>query len=221
MSWSCADAPARTSTTKTTASASATACSAWRAISLTMPVGFSGSKPPVSMTMNSWPPTVRVAVVPVARQAGEVGDDRIARLRHAVEERRLADVGPADEGDDGFHRRGRSPRLPPPQTIRRAEREHAAPAGDDDEQAADAHRRRRRSRCRRSSGAPATRPWRARTSATSARIAEDDRLPHRRRRAEAAEHERFRGPGDVAGGRSPGVDAGRTRRRRTAARHRR
>ena len=68
-----------------------------------MPVGFSGSKPPVSMTMNSWPPTLRVAVVAVARQAGEVGDDRVARPGHAVEQRRLADVGPADEGDHRFH----------------------------------------------------------------------------------------------------------------------
>ena len=48
-----------------------------------------------------------VPVVPIARQAGEVGDDGVARLRQAIEERRLADVRSADEGDDGFHRRGR------------------------------------------------------------------------------------------------------------------
>jgi hypothetical protein len=62
----------------------------------------------------------RVAVVAIAGQPGEVGDDRVARLRHAVEERRLADVGAADEGDDGLHRRagrgdqpGRNANTPP------------------------------------------------------------------------------------------------------------
>ena len=69
----------------------------------TMPVGFSGSKPPVSTTMNSCPPTAAVAVVAVARQAGEVGDDRVARLRQRLNKRRLADVGPADQRDDGLH----------------------------------------------------------------------------------------------------------------------
>ncbi len=56
MSWSCADKPPRTSTTKITASASATAWRVCRAIWATTPVGFSGSKPPVSITMNSREP---------------------------------------------------------------------------------------------------------------------------------------------------------------------
>ena len=64
----------------------------------------SGSKPPVSMTMNSCLPWLAVAVVAVARQAGEVGHDGVARLGQAVEQRRLADVGAADQGHDGFHR---------------------------------------------------------------------------------------------------------------------
>jgi len=56
MSWSWPATPLRASTTKTTASASATAALVCAAIAATMPVGFSGSKPPVSTTMKSWPP---------------------------------------------------------------------------------------------------------------------------------------------------------------------
>jgi hypothetical protein len=58
ISWSCPETPWRTSVTKITASASATAWRVCLAISRTMPVGCSGSKPPVSTTMNSCPPTV-------------------------------------------------------------------------------------------------------------------------------------------------------------------
>ena len=45
-----------------------------------------------------------IAVVPVAREPGEIGDDGIAALRDSVEQRRLADVGPSDERDHGLHR---------------------------------------------------------------------------------------------------------------------
>ena len=45
----------------------------------------------------------RAAVVAVASQAGKVGDQRVARPGQPVEERRLADVGPADEGYGGKH----------------------------------------------------------------------------------------------------------------------
>src|SRR4029078_8607979 len=44
-----------------------------------------------------------VTVLPVARDAGDVRDDGVARLRERVEQRGLADVGPPDDGDDGQH----------------------------------------------------------------------------------------------------------------------
>ena len=50
--------PLRPSTTKMTASASAIACSAWRAISKKMPSAAPGSSPPVSMAMNERPPAL-------------------------------------------------------------------------------------------------------------------------------------------------------------------
>ncbi len=56
MSWSWPDGPARRSTTKITASASATAWRVCFAISRTIPVLLSGSKPPVSTAMNSRSP---------------------------------------------------------------------------------------------------------------------------------------------------------------------
>jgi len=43
------------------------------------------------------------AVVTIARHAGQIGDERIARARQHVEQRRLADVGAPDEGDYGEH----------------------------------------------------------------------------------------------------------------------
>jgi hypothetical protein len=42
----------------------------------------------------------RVAVQPVPRQAGIVGHQRVAGARQGVEQRRLADVGTADDGKD-------------------------------------------------------------------------------------------------------------------------
>ena len=35
--------------------------------------------------------------------AGLVGDERVTRARQAVEQGRLADIGPADQNDGGFH----------------------------------------------------------------------------------------------------------------------
>ena len=61
------------------------------------------------------PPAVPlgVAVQPVARRPRAVLDDRRARPDDAVEERALADVRPADDGDDrAARRRGASPRRP-------------------------------------------------------------------------------------------------------------
>jgi hypothetical protein len=54
---------------------------------------------------------VQVAVLTVAREPRNVGDERIARSRQRVEQRRLPDVGPADERDDGKH--GQPPFAPP------------------------------------------------------------------------------------------------------------
>ena len=144
MSWSCAEAPARRSTTKITASASATACSAWRAISRDDAGRVLGLEAAGVDDDELVAADLGVAVVAVARQAGEVGDDRVARPGQAVEERRLADVRPADEGDHGFHRSvARAERRRAERRSGRTEGEHAAAARDDDEHAADAHRRRR------------------------------------------------------------------------------
>ena len=46
-------------------------------------------------------PDTRVTVLAVAREARHVGDERVARARDRIEERRLADVGAPDQGDDG------------------------------------------------------------------------------------------------------------------------
>ena len=46
------------------------------------------------------PPPVRDAVEPVAREARLRVDDRLAPAEDAVEQRRFADVGAADDGDD-------------------------------------------------------------------------------------------------------------------------
>jgi hypothetical protein len=48
---------------------------------------------------------VRVGVVPVASDALHVVDDGDGTTREAVEERALAHVGAADDGDEGFHER--------------------------------------------------------------------------------------------------------------------
>ena len=53
------------------------------------------------------------AVLPVARESGHVRHDGVARSGEHVEERRLADVRPADEGDHGQHGRGGRTRVRP------------------------------------------------------------------------------------------------------------
>ena len=94
--------PARPSTTKITASDSAIACSAWRAISTKTPsaagleaAGVDDEVRPAAQAA--------VAVVAVARHARQVVHDRVAAAREAVEEGRLADVRPPDQGDDRLH----------------------------------------------------------------------------------------------------------------------
>ena len=43
------------------------------------------------------------AVVSITGQTGLVGDEGVARAGEAVEQGRLADIGPADEDDGRFH----------------------------------------------------------------------------------------------------------------------
>jgi hypothetical protein len=45
----------------------------------------------------------RIAVLAVAGDAGNVGDDRVARARQRIEQRRLADIRPADDCHHGKH----------------------------------------------------------------------------------------------------------------------
>ena len=51
-----------------------------------------------------------LAVLAIAREPRDVGNQRIAAARETVEQRRLADVGPSYQRDDGQHR-GASQRL--------------------------------------------------------------------------------------------------------------
>jgi hypothetical protein len=44
-----------------------------------------------------------VTVLAVAREAGHVGDERVARPRQGIEQGRFADVGATDQGDDRQH----------------------------------------------------------------------------------------------------------------------
>ena len=44
-----------------------------------------------------------LAVMAIAREPGEISDQRIARARHSVEQGRFADIWPPDQGDDRFH----------------------------------------------------------------------------------------------------------------------
>jgi hypothetical protein len=61
-------------------------------------------------------PIAADAVVAVARDAGAIGDDRVTTPGQLVEQRRLADVRPADQRDDRQHPtslRRTTPRQPP------------------------------------------------------------------------------------------------------------
>ncbi len=46
------------------------------------------------------------AIMSIAGQPGKIGDERGTRPRQAIEQRRLADIGAADENDGGKHGRG-------------------------------------------------------------------------------------------------------------------
>ena len=84
----------------------------------------------------------RVAVLAVAGQAGHVGDQRVARARERVEQRRLADVGAPDQRDDGKHGQR-------PAAASGAERGDLAAVVDDEQPVADHDRCRRDARAAR------------------------------------------------------------------------
>ena len=105
MFLSCGVTPCLASTRKTTTSASAIACRVCFAISYRMPSVATGSNPPVSTTRYGRVADARAAEVPVAREAGEIGDERGARSRQPIEQRRLADVRTPDEDQGGQHGR--------------------------------------------------------------------------------------------------------------------
>jgi hypothetical protein len=45
-----------------------------------------------------------MAIMPISRQSGYVGDDRVTAAGQAIEQGRLAHIGPADQYEDGLHR---------------------------------------------------------------------------------------------------------------------
>ena len=55
------------------------------------------------MMVNSRSPSLRLALAAVARDAGLVIDQRKLLPDQAVEQRRFADIGPADDGDREGH----------------------------------------------------------------------------------------------------------------------
>ena len=61
-----------------------------------------------------------VPVMAVARQSRQVGDEGVARTCQAVEQRRLADIGAADEDEGRFHRASIALTLPPLVWTRKA-----------------------------------------------------------------------------------------------------
>ena len=74
--------------------------SAWAATCAAMPCA-SRSQPPVSTSSEPAAGPVGVVGHAVARDPGDVLDDGLAATEDAVDQRRLADVGPPDDRDDG------------------------------------------------------------------------------------------------------------------------
>ena len=100
---SCAVSPWRPSTSNTTASASSMASSVCCAMTCITPSCDYRLEPArvhddVRLVADASAP-----VMPVARQAGNIGDDRIAAARQPVEKRRLADVRTADDNEGWNH----------------------------------------------------------------------------------------------------------------------
>ena len=99
ISWSPGRMPARASTTSSATWASASAARAWSWIETASGSSSSRSTPPVSISVKLRPfqsveSSLRSRVMP-----GPLVDDRLAALREAVDEARLADVRIADDGD--------------------------------------------------------------------------------------------------------------------------
>ena len=92
--------PTVASTTNSTASASVTAISAWARIVLGQPAGVGV---PAAGVDDGEGAAVPVGVVghPVAGHARDVLDDGLAAADDPVDQRRLADVGAADDGEHG------------------------------------------------------------------------------------------------------------------------
>ena len=107
-SWSPGRSPARASTTSTATCASASAARAWSWIEPASGSSSSRSTPPVSISAKVAAVPVRLDLLAVARDPGTLVHDRLARLREAVDERRLADVRVPDDGD--LHRPSSVPR---------------------------------------------------------------------------------------------------------------
>ena len=91
--------PAFASTTKRTRSASSTACRAWAATCGPNGPVSSRSTPPVSIRRNVVPDHSHVELLAVPRNARRLVDDRGASLGEPVDERRLPDIGKADDGN--------------------------------------------------------------------------------------------------------------------------
>ena len=97
--------PARASSTIATASASAIASRAWPWTARESESSAARSTPPVSMSSNRTPVPLALERLAVAGDAGLLVDDRLAPADQPVDERRLADVGEADDGDPRQPRR--------------------------------------------------------------------------------------------------------------------
>ena len=104
---SCGVSPARPSTRKITTSASAIACRVCLRHLVQDAVLRHRLEAAGVDHEERASPTRAAPVMAIAREAREVGDERVARARQAIEQRRLADVGPADEDESGQHRRSR------------------------------------------------------------------------------------------------------------------
>ena len=118
--------PVVASTTKSTASASAMArsdCSAHLVVE-----GVAAGQPPAGVDQDEPAPVpLGLDLLAVAGDARALLDDRLAPADDAVHERRLADVGAADDGDGG-QGHGR-PGYGPPPARRTADGRRSAQAG--------------------------------------------------------------------------------------------